>query len=557
MINYSEYAQDIVLNTAAQIGAIYRQNGWSASDVSKVAKAVKDEQAKAIFLKAYNSPSKEHVEVSKTQTAFGIWLFSVGHTKGKEPRPYCKLVGLYLPGVIEELQYLGFYKRYDERNNLLMVRETESILDTVETAQTKDAFYNDCVKGYTDPVEVHHAGKMFAFEPTELHNQYLEKYQKVFNDGFLEHLATHTKPILRDTKNQSYFFFQNCIVRVDNKGHEVLKKADLKDCCIWRDQILPRDYSYTKEQTSAHFYRFVQNVTGADLTRFNAMRSGLGYLLHNYNKPTAGQVVIFYDEKPARKGQPEGGSGKGLAVNAIKQMRNTVKIDGKKYDTQSNFKWQTVTPTTQVVWLDDVKANFPFEDLHSNSTDGWNIERKHQTEFYLPPHESPKVVICSNTIMTNDGSTNKRRQFIIEFSDYYSQRIVKGNEEPIRTEHGCTFFDADDWQPHEWNMFYSFMIDCATYYHKKGLQVYEFKNLLTNQLLQRTNEDFTEWILGGAVEVGKEYDLKELFLDFNNEDEKFPQRKFTEWLRYYAGLKNLEFEKRKSAGKQYVKLIKK
>jgi hypothetical protein len=75
MINYSEYAQDIALNTAAQIGALYRQKGWAASDVGKVAKAVKDEQAKAIFLKAYNSPSKEHVEVSKTQTAFGIWLF--------------------------------------------------------------------------------------------------------------------------------------------------------------------------------------------------------------------------------------------------------------------------------------------------------------------------------------------------------------------------------------------------------------------------------------------------------------------------------------------------
>src|SRR5439155_25720777 len=120
--------------------------------------------------------------------------------------------------------------------------------------------------------------------------------------------------------------------------------------------------------------------------------------------------------------------------------------------------------STQVVWLDDARPELGFETFHSCLTDGWSIEKKFKDQFFIEPEDSPKLLITCNTILKGEGTTNKRRQFIIEFSNHYSRNIKQGNEEPIKTEHGCTFFAQDDWKPQEWNQFFFFMLDCTRQY---------------------------------------------------------------------------------------------
>lgn len=498
-----------------------------------------------------------HTKINNSDFAIRFWHFSV---KKKEDVFTIILKGLNKHGILKELESLGFFKRYDERENLMFIREIGNIISMVQIHLIKDVFFESCIKSQTENISIPFDGQIFIFSPESLIKVYLDQYHLIFNEGFLQHLKRHDKPILRDNKTTSYFFFNNVILKLSKQGKHSLKYSELIDECIWEDHISERNFKYTIEQDNSHYKLFIENVANHDPERIKAFKSAIGYLLHNFKSASTGQIVILYDEAPALKGQPEGGTGKGLFVNALKQIREISKIDGKKYQSDDKFKWQSVKHSTQIVWLDDVHSKFPFEDLHSNSTDGWNIERKHEHEIFIPHSESPKIVIASNTVLTTSGTTNKRRQFIIEFSDHYSKHIKTGTEEPISDEHGCIFFDDEDWNSNDWNMFFSFMVDCSEFYFKNGLQTYEFKGLIKNQILQGTNEDFADWIEENPLNFGERYNLKELFEKFKpyfGEDSDLKQRTFTNWLKAYSGFNNLKMEKVKSNGESFIILTKK
>jgi hypothetical protein len=142
--------------------------------------------------------------------------------------------------------------------------------------------------------------------------------------------------------------------------------------------------------------------------------------------------------------------------------------------------------------------------------------------------------------LDNKGSSNKRRQFVVELSNYYSRRIITGSEKPIEDEHGVLF--SKEWTNKEWNLFYSFMLECAMYYLENGLVNYERKNVELNLLKQRTNAEFMDYILNTPPPIDTPINLNELFTDFKinylGNDENFKQRTFTNFLKRYCEAKN-------------------
>lgn len=82
-------------------------------------------------------------EVSYNEIRIRYWLF--GFSKKKD-QLYLWLKGLYRPGILEELGKLGFYKRYDSKNNLMLVREQNNILVEVGVPIIQDVFYQYSVK---------------------------------------------------------------------------------------------------------------------------------------------------------------------------------------------------------------------------------------------------------------------------------------------------------------------------------------------------------------------------------------------------------------------------
>jgi len=460
---------------------------------------------------------------------------------------------MYRGGFLGHLVGLGYCKRLDTAGRATLIQEQDSLIEEVQPVQIKDHFYSKYIEN-VKPLKVEHEGISIEVTPEKLRESYLNQQHLIFNDGFLEHLPTHTKPILTDTRSEIFIPFLNGVVKVTDRHEELLPYSSLGDTCIWRDHVIQREYHRT-DPADGHFTKFVSNVCNNRADRVKALKSVTGYLLHRYAEPSKGQVGILYDETPAKKGQPSGGTGKGLHVNGIRQMRSTAKIDGKKFDNKDKFRWQAVTRQTDVVWIDDVHHKFDFSVLHSCSTDGWNIERKHKDEFFIAPEDSPKVVIASNTILTSQGTTNRRRQFIVEFSDHYSSKIITGTEEPIKDEHGCIFF-SDDWDEAEWSKFYSFMVDCCQLYLSEGLQPYEFENLTRNQLLQNTSDDFAEWALAKGFQTGRQYNNSDLFKEFRDTyygpDSDLKQRGFTVWMKKLAGINGWEVEIKRSNNQSII-----
>lgn len=505
--------------------------------------------------------NKKRIELSPSEIALDIWLFKVGKTTMGDPS--ARLHGLYYNEIYACLAHMGFFKRRPdaikgEENSAepFYIKQTGNIIEPVEIGYILDEFKRERIDSASS-ILFEYSGRIFKIPGQKLKETFYRQFHLVFNRSALQNLKEHTAPILKDIPHSAHFVFRNGIIQATREGYKKVEPDTLDGKCIWKGHIIDRDFHPVESE--GHFQKFVNNVTGGDVERYDALRTAIGYLCHNYVSPAHGQAVIFYDEKPARKGQPEGGTGKGLVVNAIKQVKNTVKIDGKKFDPDDRFRWQGLSKQSQVLWIDDVKTNFPFEVLHSSLADGWNVEKKREHEFYIKPEDSPKVVIASNTVLSNEGTTNRRRQFIVEFSDHYSRHIQTGVEEPIRDEHDCIFF-SDDWDHAEWDRFYSFMLECTALYLCHGLVGYEHKNVAENQLLQRTDEDFPEWIEANGITVGKEYNKKELFLDFRDtykgDDSTLKQNTFTKWLKLLASLKGWNVEQRKSSDTHYIKFTK-
>jgi hypothetical protein len=463
------------------------------------------------------------------------------------------LSGLFLDEVRAFLHRSGFAKR-KIGNGFIFIQKDGCKIKEV-TPEIMKGYMTEHVDSIENSISFSYQEQEYQIPPAAIRETFLRNSNNIFNSHWLQQLKIHDEPVKKDTENEMYFFFKDNFVTVSKTGIKEEKWNDKTGFCIWDTQIIQHDFCFTEEFETSHFYQFLKNVTNHDDARFITMITGIGYLLHHHSKVDEGQAVLFYDESITDIKNPMGRSGKGLAVNAIKQLRNVTKVDGKHLARDNRFKWELVSPSTQIVWLDDVKTDFDFSILHTNLTDGWTIERKYFPQFLIEPKDSPKTVICSNSIIQGGGTTNKARKFIIEFGDYYSRQIIKGEEKPIEQTHGCIFFDKTAWQPKEWNMFFSLMFDCARQYLNKGLVSSTGINVEMNKFRQATNDDFTEWVKEQDFEKDKIYMTSAYFDDFTGiyygENKSMGKRTFTSWIKEYAGYKKWDFKRKQSNGTTY------
>jgi hypothetical protein len=486
--------------------------------------------------------------------AFDLWEW-----KWNPNKKIYEVMSLYYEGMREFIESKNFFKRQLTKQSHIYIIEELNIIDEVTSN-----IINDEIRYYVDSlqknVEFEYQGQTFSIPHVTLRNIYLKQQQNIINDKWLTNIQKHDKTILKDNKDSAFFVFKNQFVEVTKHGilnHDFMK---LENNSIWKDQIIPHESEYIEniDEKRGEFEKFIVNVCNGEKDRFAALCSAIGYLLHNHFDPKQGQAVILYDEALTTKNKPQGGTGKGLIVNAIKIMRSTAKIDGKNFKSDDKFKWSNITPSTQVVWIDETNKHFHFDSLFSCLTDGWQIERKFQNKFDIPPKDSPKVIICSNTVLENKGSSNTRRQFIVELSDHYSKQIITGTETPIADEHNGIMF-SDDWDSNEWNLFFSFMLECVQLYLKNGLMQYERKNVEMNLLKQKTCDEFIEYVTNTPPPLNTDFEITPLFEDFKTvyfgDDSTMVQRTFTNWIKRYCESKNYEFKPNgKSNGKPYYQI---
>ena len=228
-------------------------------------------------------------------------------------------------------------------------------------------------------------------------------------------------------------------------------------------------------------------------------------------------------------------------MNALSQMKKVVMIDGKAFNFEKSFPYQTVSADTQILCFDDVKKNFDFERLFSVVSEGLTLEKKNKDAIKVPFERSPKIGITTNYAIKGTGNSFARRKWELELYQHYSMNYTPFDE------FGKHFFD--DWGEDEWCYFDNYMIGCLQDYLNTGLVKSAFVNLETRQLEQSTNHEFIEWcglvegIEGGySLMVNQRIRLQDAYYDFVNEYPDYApnsrrsvsRAQFYKWVRLYA-----------------------
>ena len=361
--------------------------------------------------------------------------------------------------------------------------------------------------------------------------QYFSGYQTLFSENFLLMLDTVELMILQDTKDKSYIAFQNGILEVTKDKAELIEYVDV-DGYIWKSHIIQRDYVKTKSNDN-DYKIFINNISNK---KPKAIETSIGYLLSTYKNKMNNKAIILNDELITDN--PEGGTGKGLFIQGIKQIRRVSILDGKAFDEKKSFPYQTVSPETQILVFDDVKKNFDFESKFSLVTEGMTLERKNKDAVKLSVEDSPKVVISTNYAIKGEGNSHDRRRHELEVSQHY------GKEKTPFDEFGRELFS--DWNIEEFARFDNYMVYCLQLYLREGLLVQEAVNIAKRKFIAETSMEFFEWVSDeDNFKLYVKHDKSLMFNNFINEYKDFQKflsrKRFAIWLKKYASYIGLKY----------------
>lgn len=398
--------------------------------------------------------SKVITEIEKSESGTQFWV--------KSEKGTIKIIAFSFKKFLEDN---GFHKIYPEGSqNYIFVRIINNLIDNTSSEEIKDFVLNYLIQ----------------LEDRSIYNFFAEKVS-YFQDNFLNLLETIDIHFMADTKEYSYLYYKNCALKITTDGVEIIDYIDL-DGYVWRDHVVDRNFTLC-DDNGCDYKTFISRISGGKKDRIDTMESTIGFMMHGYKNLSYCPAVILNDEVMSEN--PEGGTGKGIFMNALAQMKKLVVIDGKAFNFEKSFPYQTVSADTQILCFDDVKKHFDFERLFSVITEGLTLEKKNKDAIKIPYSKSPKVSITTNYAIKGSGNSFARRKWEVELHQHYNR-----NHTPY-DEFGRHFFE--DWDRDEWCLFDSYMVNCLSSYMRTGLIESDFVNLKTRSLEASTCRDFIEW----------------------------------------------------------------
>jgi len=439
----------------------------------------------------------------------------------KDDKGRIKIMHLSFKNFLEEH---GFYKYNPEGSkNYVFVRVTNNLIDHTSEKEIKDFVLN----------------YLLELEDATLYNYFADNV-RYFREEFLTLLASIDVYFIEDEKQVSYLYYRNCAVKITPTEVIPIDYLDLGGY-VWKDHVIDRNFTMC-EPGKCDFKTFVSNICAKDSKRTQSMESTIGYLMHGHKNMSYCPAVILNDE--VISDNPEGGTGKGLLMNALSHMKKLVTIDGKSFTFESSFAYQLVSADTQILCFDDVRKAFNFERLFSVVTEGLTLEKKNKDAIKIPFKKSPKISITTNYAIKGKGNSFERRKWELELHQFYNKDFTPFDE------FGRMMFG--DWDDDEWCSFDNYMIGCLQLYMVEGLVKSEFVNLAVRKLSAETCHEFIEWcglIKGSEVaeilERQGRIHAQEMYAKFTDEYPDFaPKAKMTvsrirfyKWLAAYGTFK--------------------
>jgi len=416
----------------------------------------------------------------------------------------------------------GFYKFYPEGGkSYIFVKVTNNLVDHTSEKEIKDFVLNH----------------LYELDDISIYNYFADN-TRFFKEEFLSMLSTIDIYFIEDTKDAAYLYYKNCAVKITNDEVKPIDYLDLGGY-VWKDHVIDRNFTMCSVTDDCDYRKFISNICGGDEGRIKSMESTIGFMLHAHKNLSFCPAVILNDE--VISDNPEGGTGKGLFMNALSKMKKVVTIDGKSFTFERSFAYQLVSADTQILVFDDVKKHFDFERLFSVVTEGLTLEKKNKDAIKIPFSKSPKIAITTNYAIKGAGNSFARRKWELELHQYYSKEFT-----PL-DEFGKLMFG--DWNDDDWCEFDNYMIGCLCGYLNTGLVKSKFVNLNIRQLSAETCHEFIEWC--GLIENGANHSIlqtgvrlykNDLYYEFINEYPDYGPKskmtisrtKFYKWLVSYA-----------------------
>lgn len=419
------------------------------------------------------------------------------------------------------LEDSGFYKYCPEGSkNYVFVKVTNNLIDHASEKEIKDFVLTYLID--LDDISVYN---------------YFADNTRFFKEEFLSLLSTIDIYFIEDSKDTAYLYYRNCAVKITSKDVSSIDYLDLGGY-VWKDHVIDRVFTLCEVRASCYYNRFIENICAQDISRVESMQSTIGFMMHAHKSLSFCPAVILNDE--VISDNPEGGTGKGLFMSALGQMKKVVTIDGKSFTFERSFAYQLVSADTQILVFDDVKKYFDFERLFSLITEGLTLEKKNKDAIKIPFNKSPKIAITTNYAIKGAGNSFARRKWELELHQHYNKNLS-----PL-DDFGKLMFS--DWNDDEWCEFDNYMIGCVKSYLATGLVKSKFVNLKIRQLSAETCHDFIEWCglidhqENRFLEHGKRLRLNDLYEDFvDNYPDYGPRsrmtvsrQKFWKWIVSYA-----------------------
>ena len=307
----------------------------------------------------------------------------------------------------------------------------------------------------------------------DIENQLIQQRVRIENSWKL--MKGEPYNLQKDTKNAVYLPFENGVCKVTKNGMKMIDYKS-KEIAFFIDNIESQKHHFEVKDLSKRgvgdFEKFLiyaiigretDDITQKERQHIRAFYSMIGYLISNYKDPSASPAVILTDEGTDGK-KRRGGRGKSLLTEAIKQVRCTIFKDGAKFNPTYTHVYGDLEKYHDIYILDELAAGFRLDKLFADITGDITAERKGTAAVTIPFKDAPKFVITTNQIVRYDEDADSfNRRFVeYKFSNFWNKEHV-----PIKYFKRRFF---DEWDDKEWQLYFEFLIACATQYLTTGLK---------------------------------------------------------------------------------------
>ncbi|MFZ4414886.1 MAG: hypothetical protein ACOYOV_17500, partial [Bacteroidales bacterium] len=344
-----------------------------------------------------------------------------------------------------------------------------------------------------------------------------------------------------------------------------------KKCHFLRFLLNTSDFYWDKELHRSHNLKPVpeKRTVQEEFERYQHLLSkltGFAYLIHKFRNKSCEKGVIGMDGRNSEVGDSNGRTGKSLLGFAVAEVVPQVYISGKnKQLTEDQFLFEEVTKKHDNIFIDDTRANLDYEYFFPAITGKITVNGKGSKKFTLSAEDSPFFYFTTNHSINGFTGSFKDRQFLLAFSDYYSDEWKPVNDFNVN------FFV--EWDAEQRNLFFNMVAHSLIIYFKtlenkwglpsSGLIQAPVERLELRQMRQFVGELFLSWAdtYYGIVEtdsgievqsmnIDQAVERKVLYTDFMElltiSDKKYytPQnfkKRFKVWCKY----RNLFFNKHK------------